>query len=46
MQFNAYCRPMINKPALFKGLNTRIPVIIPVEGRGFINQGSGLILTF
>ena len=33
---------MINKPAAFKGLNIRIPSIIPIEGRGFINRGSGL----
>ena len=33
---------MINKPLPLKGLNIRIPIIIPVKGRGFINQGSGL----
>ena len=33
---------MINKPSPFKGLNIRIPSIIPVKGRGGINQGSGL----
>ena len=33
---------MINKPTPFKGLNVRIPIIIPIEGRGFISQGSGL----
>ena len=33
---------MINKPPPFKGLNIRIPTIIPIKGRGFINQGSGL----
>ena len=33
---------MINKPPPFKGLNIRIPIIIPIKGRGFINQGSGL----
>ena len=32
---------MIDKPP-FKGLNIRIPTIIPIKGRGFINQGSGL----
>ena len=43
---------MINKLPPFEGLNIRIPIIIPVKGRGFINQGSGLpclrlwILTF
>ena len=33
---------MINNPPPFKGLNTRIPIIIPMKGRGFINQGSTL----
>ena len=33
---------MINKPPPFKGLNIRIPIIIPIKGRGFINHGSGL----
>ena len=36
---------MINKPAPFKGLNIRIPIRIPIKGRGFINQGSGLGFT-
>ena len=35
------CRPMINKPPPFKGLNI-ITIIIPIEGRGFMNLGSGL----
>ena len=29
-----------NKPRPFKGLNTRIPIIIPITGRGFINHAS------
>ena len=33
---------MINKPPLFKDLNIRIPVIIPIMGKGFINHGFGL----
>ena len=33
---------MINKPTPFKDLNIRIPIIPPIKGRGFINQGSGL----
>ena len=35
---------MINHPRAFKGLNVRIPImiIIPVKGKGFINQGSGI----
>ena len=33
---------MINKPPQFKGLNTRIPIIVPIRGRGFIHQGSRL----
>ena len=36
---------MINEPPVFKGLNIRIPIIIPIKGRGFINQGSGLSKT-
>ena len=34
---------MIDKPPPFKGLNIRIHIIIPIKGRGFINQGSKLI---
>ena len=34
---------MINKPPRFKGLDIRIPTVIPVNGRGFIDQGSGLL---
>ena len=30
---------MINTPPLFKGLNLRISIKIPIKGRGFINQG-------
>ena len=33
---------MIHKPPPFKGLNTRIPSMIPTKGRGFVNHGSGL----
>ena len=33
---------MINKLHPFKGLNIRMPIIVPIKGRGFINQGSGL----
>ena len=32
---------MSNKPLSFKGLNIRIPIIIPIKGR-FINHGSTL----
>ena len=31
---------MINKPPPLKGLNIRIPIIIPIKGTGFINLGS------
>ena len=34
---------MINEPLPFKGLNIRIPIIILIKGRGFVNQGSGLL---
>ena len=33
---------MINEPPPFKGLNIRIPIMIPIKGRRFINQRSGL----
>ena len=33
---------MINNPPPFKSLNSRIPLITPFEGRGFIDQGSEL----
>ena len=25
---------------LFEGLNVRIPILIPIKARGFMNQGS------
>ena len=28
------CRPMINEAPPLKGLNIRIPLIIPIKGRG------------
>ena len=37
-----YCRPLIKKPPPFKGLNIRIPIIIAIYGRGFVNHGSRL----
>ena len=40
--FRVKCRPMINKPPPFKGLNITIPMIIAVKGRGFIDRGSTL----
>ena len=35
---------MIDKPSPFKGLNLniRIPILMPVQGMGFIDQGSTL----
>ena len=36
-------RPTMNKPPTFKGLNIWILTIIPTKGRGFIDQGSGLV---
>ena len=41
--FRDSCRPVVNTPAPFKGLNIRIPIIVPIEGRGVINQGSSLL---
>ena len=32
-----------NKPPPFRGLNIRITIKIPINGRGFINQGSTLV---
>ena len=34
--------PLINKHPPFKGPKIRIPMIIPIWGRGFIEHGSGL----
>ena len=34
---------MINKPPLLKGLNIRIPIMIPAQGKGFIDHWSGLV---
>ena len=36
---------MINRPPpFFKGPNLRIPILIPIKGRGGINLGSGLFM--
>ena len=35
---------MINKSPRRKGLNIRIPIIIPIKGKGFINHGPGLAI--
>ena len=37
---------MINKPAPFKGLNTRIPFMTPIKGRGCIIYRSTLVWVF
>ena len=34
--------PVIDKPPPFKGINIRIPSILPTKGRGLIKQGSTL----
>ena len=41
---NSY-RPLIHKPIPFQGLNIRIPITIPIKGRG-VNQGSSLPLCY
>ena len=41
-----YWGPMLNKLLPFEGLNIRIPIIIPIKGKGVINQGSGLGTSF
>ena len=33
---------MIYKPPPLKGLDIKIPIIIPIKGRGLTNQGFGL----
>ena len=33
---------MSDKPPPCKGLSIRIPIVIPIKGRGVINHGSGL----
>ena len=35
---------MIKQKTPFEGFNIRIPMIIPIKGRGFITQGSTLDL--
>ena len=35
------CRPMMNTPPFFKGLNVRTLMIIPVRGRGLLIRGLG-----
>ena len=35
------CRPMIHKPPAFKGVNIRIPSVIPIKGRGSLISGLG-----
>ena len=34
---------MIDKPPPFEGLNISIPIMIPIKGRGFVNQGFGFL---
>ena len=41
-----YVDPLLKRPPPFKGLDIRIPIIIPIKGRGFVNQGSGLGFRF
>ena len=38
------CGLLINTPPPFKDVNIRIPIIIPIKGRGFINLESTLRL--
>ena len=40
--YSGECRPVSNKPPPFKGRNIRISLIIPIKGKGLINQGSTL----
>ena len=35
--------PWLIKLPPFKGLNIRLPILVPIKGRVFINQGSGLL---
>ena len=44
--FRVKCKPLIKKAPPFQRLNLRIPIIIlQIQARGFINQGSGLRFT-
>ena len=36
------CKPAINKPPPLKGMSSRIPSIIPIKRKRFMNHGSGL----
>ena len=45
-----YCRPQINNAPSFKDPNIRIPVIIPMKGKGLLirvyitgNEGAGYV---
>ena len=37
---------MINKPLPSKDLNVRIPIVIPIQGREFINLGSTIHMIY
>ena len=37
---------LANTPPPVKGLNIRIPIIIPAQGRGFIIQGSASVTIY
>ena len=36
-------RPLLNKPPPFNGLSIKIPIIIPINGTGFLNCGSSFV---
>ena len=35
---------MITKPPPSKSLNIGMPIILPINGRAFVNQGPGLVV--
>ena len=39
LNLNLVCRPVINQLTPFKGLNVRIPIIIPIKGKGLLITG-------
>ena len=38
--FRVSCRPLITKPPPFKGLEIRIPILIPIHEKGAMNYES------
>ena len=43
LYFDFDVNPRLTNPAPLKGLDIRILIIIPIKGRGFMNQGSTFV---